>query len=124
MQNLVLNSLNSLKSLETHFKPFQGVQATFKVVLHFADACSTSLITRLSQSSTWVITPNQTPSQKSPFLKSVQVASCRLAIIAAPFGPSLKSQGSQLPKSCHFKVKVLLSLNTPTAANVCIPERH
>jgi hypothetical protein len=37
MQNLVLNSLNSLKSLETHFKPFQGVQATFKVVLHFAD---------------------------------------------------------------------------------------
>jgi hypothetical protein len=37
MQNLVLNSLNSLKSLETHFKPFQGVQATFKVVLRFAD---------------------------------------------------------------------------------------
>jgi hypothetical protein len=26
-----------LKSLETHFKPFQGVQATFKVILHFAD---------------------------------------------------------------------------------------
>jgi hypothetical protein len=37
MQNLVLNSLNSLKSLETHFKPFQGVQATFKVILRFAD---------------------------------------------------------------------------------------
>jgi hypothetical protein len=33
-----LNSLNSLKSLETHFKPFQGVQATFKVILCFADA--------------------------------------------------------------------------------------
>jgi hypothetical protein len=40
MQNLILNSLNSLKSLETHFKPFQGVQATFKVVLRFADVNS------------------------------------------------------------------------------------
>jgi hypothetical protein len=38
MQNLVLNSLNSLKSLETHFKEKKPIQATFKVVLHFADA--------------------------------------------------------------------------------------
>jgi hypothetical protein len=43
MQNLVLNSLNCLKSLETHFKPFQGVQTTFKVILHFADVSTLPL---------------------------------------------------------------------------------
>jgi hypothetical protein len=68
-----------LKSLETHFKPFQGVQATFKVILRFADVTSFLRLFHIVPVVSWV-----------PFCSSiVSCVSCRYLVVSGRGGLGL-----------------------------------